>query len=462
MRKSRFLKAPLGTKSKGVFSVYSDNPYNRLLYGPAYGGTATDSLAPVLYPSDELLLEKGGASALNIYYRLVHDAVVQASLARVMQELISRPIIVKPFSEREGDKVIAEYVENQLKDLDMDQIYEGLASMALITGCSYGEIIWARTKRGIVAEDIRLRDPRIFRWTEDESKQGGFGLNVLSREDRLFGSEVPRRKMIAHRHYISNMGDPYGSGLGRILYPLVKFRRRAMESEILFSDRFANPTAIVTAPLTALKEEIDSLYDIISNLSQETALILPEGYNFDYIGAQNSGSFPAIREAIDKEINILITGEAESGNPEAGSRASSEVAASLRVIRASEISQSVSKTLRKTLIRWIVDLNFGVNIPAPYLDRDFRLEKESTLTINDIAVMKEKLKMMPTREWIESTFKVDLIPEEEMEDEGEEEGQEPEIEKFKSDPEEDIFKSVFGDGVPELRSGENEEEETDT
>jgi phage gp29-like protein len=48
--------------------------------------------------------------------------------------------------------------------------------------------------------------------------------------------------------------------------------------------------------------------------------------------------FKNLIDYIDKEISVLICGENEAGQAEAGSRASSQVANTVRVVKASELS----------------------------------------------------------------------------------------------------------------------------
>ena len=258
--------------------------------------------------------------------------------------------------------------------------------------------------------------------------------------NRMFeGVELPVRKFIVNRFWAYHNGDPYGSSLGRILYPLVKFRRRAIESYVLYGDRYATPTAVATAPLSASTKELEGLYGLLSNLSQETAVILPEGYVLDF--ANPSGSpdvFKNLIDYIDKEISVLICGENEAGQAEAGSRASSQVANLVRIVKASELSETISQVLTQTLIRWIVDLNFGVDVAAPVLNREFRIE-ESTVTVPDLSLLIQS-GFRPKREWVERHFKIELEDEEPGGPEGEEGG------RTTYDPVADanLFESTFG------------------
>lgn len=404
---------------KGEVAQYSANPYNRqTVYGYFPGVMHTGTGDVIVRPNDELLLQKGGISALIIYQRLLFDSNVQAAWEKVVQEITARDLIVEAASDLPGDVAVKEFVEQQLYDLPMDEIFKAMLE-AYVVGFSVGEVMWRRTKSGVKAYDVRPRDVRRFLFQESEDADMGFTMKLVTRANTFEGEELPARKFVVFRYWAQANGDPYGCGLGRILYPIVKFKRRALESQLLYSDRFANPTAVATAPLSATTSEIDTLYDHLTNLSQETALILPEGYQLEFINPQGSPeTFSQLRDSLIKEINMLIAGEDETGNTDAGSRASSEVAQTVREVRAQELSELLCATLNETLVRWIVDLNFGTNVIAPKVRRNFVTEDSSPLTMTDVGTMIEKVGFRPTREWIESTFKVELEEPEETKIEG--------------------------------------------
>ena len=147
--------------------------------------------------------------------------------------------------------------------------------------------------------------------------------------------------------------------------------------------------------------------------------------------------FKNLIDYIDKEISLIICGENEAGQAEMGSRASSQVANQVRVIRASELSEMISHTLTQSLVRWIVDLNFGVDVAAPTLTREFRIQ-ESPLTMPDVSLMIQS-GFTPRREWIERHFRVEL------EDKTKKEGAEGEPVKYDAQQDQDLFGSIFGD-----------------
>lgn len=137
----------------------------------------------------------------------------------------------------------------------------------------------------------------------------------------------------------------------------------------------------------------------------------------------------------------MICGENEVGSSEAGSRASSEVGNKVRVVRASELSESLSQTLNQTLIRWIVDLNFGTDVAAPVLTREFRIE-ESTISVPDLALLIQS-GYTPRKEWIERHFRVEL---EEKDATGTAPGEEEAV-AYDPQKDQDLFESIFGSGA---------------
>ena len=65
---------------KGEAAAYTKNPFeSSILHG--YVGTNLNS-EMIVRPNDELLIQKGGAEAFNIYNRLIFDETVQSALMK--------------------------------------------------------------------------------------------------------------------------------------------------------------------------------------------------------------------------------------------------------------------------------------------------------------------------------------------------------------------------------------------
>ena len=324
------------------------------------------------------------------------------------QDVTSREWKLDPAEDTPGDIAVRDFVRRILDNLQLDEVFTGMIE-AYIVGYSVLEVMWRRTPEGVIPYDLRFRDPRRFRFQESEKADYGFEMKMMTRENALEGVELPPRKFIVFRYWAQSNGDPYGAGLGRVLYPLVKFKRRALESQLLYSDRFANPTAVAKAPLSATAVEIDTLYGHLSNLSQETALVMPEGFELDFVNPGGSPeTFEKLRDSLIRDITVLIAGENEAGSQGAGSLASSEVAENVRLQRAKQLADLMSFTLGNTLVRWIVDLNFGTNVRHPMLWRDFEPREELNLDISGVATLVKDIGLRPTTDWIKERFNVEI------------------------------------------------------
>ena len=389
---------------KGEVARYTDNPFQVVSESWQTG----QKNGVMVRPDDDFLVQRGGHQAFNVYQRLLQDDTVQASITKLSQEITVRPWKLEAVSDSPGDLGIKEYVEQALGELKIDSVYRAMLE-AYVVGFSVVEIMWRRTPRGVVPFDLRFRDQRRFKFESDEDADFGFTMKMIDRESMSDGIKLPARKFIAFRYWSQYNGDPYGCGLGRVLYPLVKFKRRALESQLLYSDRFANPTAVAKAPLSATAAEVETLYAHLSNLSQETALVMPEGFELEFINPGGTPeTFEKLRDSLIRDITLLIAGENEAGQATAGSLASSEVADSVRLARANELAEMISDELSTTLIRWIVDLNFGSNVSAPKIFRDFTSQEEVKLTMSDVATLVKDIGLAPTKDWITERFNVEL------------------------------------------------------
>jgi hypothetical protein len=166
-------------------------------------------------------------------------------------------------------------------------------------------------------------------------------------------------------------------------------------------------------------------------------MILPEGYELEFLNPTGHPDvFKNLIEYIDKEINMVLCGENEAGQAEAGSRASSQVANTVRVVKASELSEMLCQNFNQSLIRWIVDLNFGTDVATPTLTREFRIE-ESTLTMPDVALLIQS-GYTPKKEWLERHFRVEL---QDKSDSSQQAGEET---TYNPQEDQDLFGSIFG------------------
>ena len=109
---------------KGEEARYAANPFESSINYGYIGQTVNTDL--IVRPNDELLIQKGGAEAFNVYTRLIFDETVQSALVKMSQEITSREWKLEPATEKAGDVAVRDYVEEQLSRLQVDEIYRGM------------------------------------------------------------------------------------------------------------------------------------------------------------------------------------------------------------------------------------------------------------------------------------------------------------------------------------------------
>ncbi|MBM4077637.1 MAG: DUF935 family protein, partial [Planctomycetes bacterium] len=192
---------------KGDIAQYATNPYARqTIYGyypGLFNGQTPGNL--VVRPNDDLLIQKGGISALIVYQRLLFDSNVQAAWMKVVQEITSRELVVEPASDSPGDMAVKEYVEEILNELPMDEIFRNMLE-AYVVGFSVGEIMWRRTKQGVKPYDIRPRDQRRFLFAIDDEADMGFSMKMVTYSNTFVGEDLPARKFMVFRYWTQANG----------------------------------------------------------------------------------------------------------------------------------------------------------------------------------------------------------------------------------------------------------------
>ena len=370
--------------SQGNLAGYVNDPYN-------FSSTPTVAGNTVISRRDDILVTEGGGSARAVeqYARLLNDSTVYAAFTKLTDEIIQREWVVKPASDSDKDEEVAEFVRQvlyrigsntrQSRGRDMlvsnntgfNAFIKGMCE-SLILGISVGEICWARQGSYVVPSEIKIRDPRRFQFVLQED--GSVSARLVTVNSPVEGLPIPVRSMIIHRHWAyANLGDPYGTGLGRQIYSLVEFRRTLMSFWLQYADKHTTPTAVGKFSLGTPEEEVKSLFTALQRLGQETAIICPDEFSIEYLKSEGRPElYETLITYIDKQISFLINGESTIGNEGSGvgSFARDQVADSVRIRKAKAFSDQLDETLNATLVRWIVELSYP-NAAIPRIYRDF-------------------------------------------------------------------------------------------
>jgi phage gp29-like protein len=330
-----------------------------------------------LTPTDDTLNNLGGGRGYKVYDEIRREPHAYALLQKRKLEVTSREWDVTAASDRRLDKRAAEEVKRQLKAIDFDRLTKGLMG-AVLKGFAVGEIIWSVDAGVWTAREVKVKKQRRFRFDLDGQ------LYYLTRAQPSDGEKAPDRKFIVHRHSIDDDDDdPYGVGLGSVLYWPAWFKRQALAHWLRSIEKSADPTLKLSYQGSYDEKKTQELIDAWLKAARDKALVVPENTSAELL--QKSGSvsddFEALNRYLDELMSEATLGETLTTNSgERGARSLGEVHNEIRVAIAKADSDLVSQTIMSTLVKWIVDLNFpGAGYPAVW--RNFEESEDLTTKI---------------------------------------------------------------------------------
>lgn len=394
----------------------SNDPY---LYGsvPTFGKIRISS-------RDRTLVENGGtdSQALELYLNLLSDPHVFAIWDKQMNEITSKDWFLESGGDSDDDKKAFDFVEKTLKNLSintrdydsesglgiisggvgLDGLTRGLG-LSLITGISFAEIIWKKDNDELpTIDNIKIRDPRRFHFDINES--GRVFLKVKTKKHWSDGIFVPPRKFIVHRYWSIPSDDPYGDGIGRILYYPVQWKRELLTLWLSIIDKYSDPTAIGKYEDDISEEEKREFDNALGNIARDMVISMPSSYTVDFISPSLTSVdlLSNLEKLCNTYISKVISGEATTGEEQAGS-VKQTVSNSIRVMKAKGFSDLISETLNNTLIKWLVKYRFPKANP-PKLWRNFDDITEKVELLNRI----KNLGFNTTQEYVEDLVGVPL------------------------------------------------------
>ncbi|QND45314.1 DUF935 family protein (plasmid) [Rhizobium lusitanum] len=319
----------------------------------------------VMQPTDEVLVSRGGASAYKVYDEIRRDPHAFAILQKRKLEVVSREWKVFEASDRRIDKRIAAEVELWLKAVNFDRLTKGLLG-AVLKGFAVGEIMWINDEGVWKPSSIKVKKQRRFRFDMDGN------LRVLTRSSPVDGIAVPDRKFVIHRHSVDDDDDdPYGVGLGSVLFWPAWFKRQVLANWLQATRKHASPTTLgqYQGGFDQLKQ--DQLAGVFASMQGSDSLIFPENVKVELLEAKTQGDqFATLSRYLDELMSEAVLGETLSTNSgERGARSLGEIHNEVRIAIAKADADLTCQTIKETAVQWYVDLNYpGEAVPDVWRD----------------------------------------------------------------------------------------------
>ena len=271
---------------------------------------------------------------------------------------------VQPFSEEERDIAVAEFVDNQLHSLESlnDVLLDILDAVG--KGISLSEITWGVDSQGRnVVEDITWVHPKKIFWDSIDD-----AIKITTREYPQ-GIPLPDNKFIVHK-YKAKSGHPSRAGVLRIVSWMYLFKNYDLKDWVSFCEVFGMPLRLGKYDASASDADKAALMEAIIQLGTDAAGIVPSTTTIEFIESNKQSSaeiYEKLARYCDEQMSKAVLGQTLTSDSGSGSYAQSKTHNEVRKDLTAADANALENTLRRDLIRPLVEFNFGYGTPIPTL-----------------------------------------------------------------------------------------------
>lgn len=353
-----------------------------------------DSL-PLLPPQDALLQLKGNGDLL-VYQEVLRDDQVKTCMQQRIRAVISRPWEVRAGGTKRIDKQAAEFLDEQLKRLNWDDITEKML-YGVFYGYSVAEAMWAVDGSKIVVDAIKVRNRRRFGFAPDMRLR-------LKTSKKPMGEELPDRKFWHFATGSDHDDEPYGLGLAHWHYWPVFFKRSGVQFWLVFLEKFGTPTAVGKYPSGTSDDDQNALLSALQAIQTDSAIIFPQGMEAELLEATRGGTadYTSLYDRMDAAIARITLGQTASTQGTPGRLGNDELQSDVRLDIVKADADLICMSFNATIAKWLTEWNFpGAAIPQVWRiveepeDLDTRADRDGKIA---------GLGFKPTLKYIHDTY----------------------------------------------------------
>ena len=276
---------------------------------------------------------------------------------------------VQEFSNDDIDKTVAEFVEKQLRGIEnLDDIFIDMLD-AIGKGVSIMEIEWGVDRNGSnVIEDIKYVHPKKLVWDYQTDE-----MKVCTREYPS-GISLPENKFVVHK-YKAKSGHASRAGILRVVSWMYLFKNYDIKDWVSFCEVFGMPLRLGKYNASASDDDKKALMEAIYSLGTDAAGIVPDTTLIEFIESQKTTSveiYEKLARYCDEQISKAVLGQTLSSDSGGGSYAQGKVHNDVRHDLTAADAKALAVTIRRDIIRPLVEYNFGYNVNIPFIMFDCR------------------------------------------------------------------------------------------
>jgi len=340
-----------------------------------------------------------GRGLWDVFEEMMHDAHIQSVFRSRRAGVAGRSWQVVAADERAASRKTAEFVRRTLAAIPNFEHALAHLAKAVAYGHSVAEIMWRIDADAVRVEALRTRRPERFVLAERGELRL---LDPQTGDSKL----LPFRKFICHRHEPQD-DVPYAQPLLLSIYWPWYFKKHAQAFWMVLAEKFGIPSVIGRYPAHFTDADVRNLVRALTNLQQDSVAAVPQDtkVELENIRVGEKGSF--FRELLDfmnAEISKTVLGGTltqEVGR--VGSYAAARTHQEVRQEILAADARLLQTTLNSTLVRWLVDFNYGPDVPAPSFVIDYTPERGTPEFARTLKTLSEMGYRVPAR-FIAETF----------------------------------------------------------
>ena len=286
---------------------------------------------------------------------------------------------IQPFSDDEKDKEVAEFITEQLKGIEsLDEVFTDLLD-AIGKGISVMELIWGTDRQGMnILEGIEYIHPKKLVWDSltDEMK--------ICTTAFPSGMSLINNKFVVHK-YKAKSGFSSRNGILRVVAWMYLFKNYGVKDWIAFCEVFGMPLRLGKYGQTASEDDKKALMEAIYSLGSDAAGIVPDSTVIEFIESNKTSSaeiYEKLARYCDEQISKAVLGQTLSSDSGGGSYAQGKVHNEVRHDLTVADSKALAATIRRDIIRPLVEFNFGTDVDIPFFVFDCEESEDQKETVD--------------------------------------------------------------------------------
>lgn len=345
-------------------------------------------------PNPDKILREQPARGIRIYQDMLRDSHIRSVVGTRRLAVLGKEWRIEAAEDSPADQNVRDLVEEAIQGIrGFERARRDLLD-GIFKGFAVGEIMWSVVNGRVVPTEIRRRGQHRFVFDADGR------LRLLTIQNMIDGEELPERKFLILQ-YDADPENPYGFGIGQSVYWPWWFKKHAIKFWVVFMDRFAQPLPVGKYPPGTDEKTQEALLDLLKAIQTDQAVKIPNTLDVSLLEAARTstvGVYEPFIKLLNAEISKAVLGQTlTTQEGTTGSQALGRVQEDVRQDIVEADADLEDEVFRDQLIRWIVDFNFGPDVPAPWFITETEAEKDLIALSNRDKVLHSMGMRIPER-----------------------------------------------------------------